>query len=405
MVPFIQTFVNRETNYAKFSHKRVKKNSTNVAPVYLDCNASAPLEPRVLAFMTQLLGEPGNAASRTHEYGTRAKQLVQRARAQIGTVINADPDEVIFTSGATESNNIAILGLAEYGRSTSRRHLITTAIEHKAVLEPMRELARGDFELTVVPCTRAGAVDPEAIKNALRPDTLLVSVMHVNNETGIQQPITRIADILSSHQAYFHVDAAQGFAKTTGLEAPRIDLVSVSSHKLHGPQGVGALVVRRRENTRVPLRGLVHGGGHERGLRSGTLPTALIAGFGMAAELAAKERNARARQCRSFRERLLKVLDVLGARANGDQEFVLPHVINVSLPNVDSEAAIVALKDVIAFSNGSACTSAKYEPSHVLTAMGVSEQDIKGALRFSWSHLTPEPDWDLITRRLQQITA
>jgi cysteine desulfurase len=382
----------------------VKKNSTNRAgPVYLDCNASTPIEPRVLALMTEVLAEPGNAASRTHEYGARAKQIVQHARAQVARVVSAQPDEVVFTSGATESDNLAILGLAAHGRRTNRRHIVTTAIEHKAVLEPMQELARTDFELTVVPCTSDGFVEPDAIRAALRPNTLLVSVMHVNNETGVRQPLQEIAGALGQHEAYFHVDAAQGFGKADGLESHRIDLISISSHKVYGPQGIGALVVRRRANERIPLHPILYGGGHERGFRSGTLPTALIAGFGLAAELARTERRSREQVCLRFRRDVHTFLDPFAPEVNGDEAQVLPHVLNVSLHGIDGEAAIVALKDVLAFSNGSACTSAKYEPSHVLRAMGLEEQRIRRALRFSWSHLTPTPQWGEAKQRLARL--
>lgn len=382
----------------------MKKNSTRRdAPVYLDCNASTPIEPRVLTLIAELLAEPGNAASRTHEYGARAKQAVQHARTQVAQVVGAEPDEVVFTSGATESDNLAILGLADHGRRTNRRHIVTTAIEHKAVLEPMQELARAGFDLTVVPCTSGGLVEPDAIHAALRPDTLLVSVMHVNNETGVRQPLEKIAAVLGEHDAYFHVDAAQGFGKTDGLESHRIDLMSISSHKVHGPQGIGALVVRRRANQRVPLHPILFGGGHERGFRSGTLPTALIAGFGLAAELARTEQRDRERACLKLRRELLVFLDAFAPEVNGDEAAVLPHVMNVSLRGIDGEAAIVALKDVLAFSNGSACTSAKYEPSHVLRAMGLGEQRIRRALRFSWSHLTPTPRWNEAGQRLAQL--
>lgn len=382
----------------------MKKNSTHPnGPIYLDCNASTPIEPRVLTLMTELLGEPGNAASRTHEYGARAKQIVQHARTQVAQLVNAQPDEVVFTSGATESDNLAILGLADHGRRTGRRHIVTTAIEHKAVLEPMQELARTDFELTVVPCTSGGFMEPSAILAALRPDTLLVSVMHVNNETGVRQPLDKIVEVLGDHDAYFHVDAAQGFGKASGLESHRIDLMSISSHKIYGPQGVGALVVRRRANGRIPLHPILYGGGHERGFRSGTLPTALIAGLGFAADLARTEWRSREQACLQFRRELLAFLAPFAPEVNGNEAMVLPHVTNVSLHGIDGEAAIVALKEVLAFSNGSACTSAKYEPSHVLRAMGLEEQRIRRALRFSWSHLTPTPRWSEATQRLTQL--
>ena len=238
-------------------------------PVYLDCNATAPLDPSARDELVHwMCDEVGNAGSRTHEHGLRAKRVVQRARQQIAEVVNVSPDEVLFTSGATESNNIAILGLASFGESSGQRHLVTTAIEHKAVLEPIEALEARGFEISVVVPDRTGAVSSEDIRSALRPDTLLVSVMHVNNETGIQQPIAEIARELDGHDAFFHVDAAQGFGKELhSLRLPRIDMISVSSHKIYGPVGVGALVARRRGFERPPLASLAYGGGQERGLR------------------------------------------------------------------------------------------------------------------------------------------
>ena len=253
------------------------------APIYLDCNATTPIDPAVLEKMYRVWSEePGNAGSRTHGYGLRAKKLVQRAREQVASVVKGGPDEVLFTSGATESNNLAILGLTPYGIRTGRRHIVSTAIEHKAVLEPLEELEKRDFTVTLVPPSSSGAVTAESVMYALRPDTLLVSIMHVNNETGIRQPIDEIAALLRSHDAYFHVDAAQGFGKELDtLQEDRIDLISISSHKIFGPVGVGCLFARRRGFTRAPLEPIAFGGGQERGLRHGTLPVPLIVGFGL----------------------------------------------------------------------------------------------------------------------------
>jgi cysteine desulfurase len=293
---------------------------------------------------------------------------------------------VLFTSGATEADNLALLGLAEFGRTTGRRHIVSTRIEHKAVLEPLEHMAKQGFEVDPLDPTPGGWVPADAVARALRPDTLLVSVMHVNNETGIVQPLRDISAALAGHEAFFHVDAAQGFGKADGLQDPRIDLVSLSGHKVCGPKGVGALVMRRRGFRSVPLQPLMFGGGQERGLRPGTLPVALVAALGKAAELAVSERDDRARRCRAFRDAFLAAFAGLDAHLHGDVDRCLPHVVNLSIPGVDSEAALVALKDVAAVSNGSACTSHSYQPSHVLVAMGLPDDAVQGALRFSWWH-------------------
>lgn len=374
-------------------------------PVYLDCNATAPLEPAVREAMLRWFGEEiGNAGSRTHEYGLRAKKAVQGARDQVASIVGAAADEIIFTSGATESNNLAILGLAPYGETEGRRHIVSTAIEHKAVLEPLEALEARGFEVTLIRPDASGVVAADAITAALRPSTLLVSVMQVNNETGARQPIEDIAAALGGHNAFVHVDAAQGFGKELeALRSPRIDLISISSHKIYGPVGVGALVARRRAFKKAPLRPLAYGGGQERGLRPGTLPVPLIVGLGMAAEIAQKNASARRTRCAEIREKALAALTPLAIRIHSDLERTLPHVLNFSVGGVDSEALMVALKDVAAVSNGSACTSQSYQPSHVLKAMGLPDAAIAGAVRLSWSHLTPEIDWKAIAGRIGSL--
>lgn len=379
-----------------------------VAPetaVYLDCNATTPIEPAVLAEVQYYLAEEyGNAGSRSHVYGQAAKERVNRAREEVAAVVGAQSEEVIFTSGATESDNLALLGLASHGEATGRRHIVSTQIEHKAILEPLEFLASQGFEVTLVPPTSGGWVDPDAIASAMRPDTLAVSVMAVNNETGVEQPIDAIALVLDSHDAYFHVDAAQAFGKTDGgLSNQRVDLLSVSGHKLYAPMGIGALVMRRRGYKRPPLAPLTFGGGQERGLRPGTLPVPLIAGLGTAASLAHKYGDVWRERCIAFKERLLLALEEIDGQINGDPSRTLPHTLNYSVAGVDSEAAMVTLKDVVALSNGSACTSQSYEPSHVLLAMGFDEQRAASALRFSWCHLTPEPEWDRFIERLGSL--
>jgi cysteine desulfurase len=372
--------------------------------VYLDCNATTPVEPKVLEVMLRYLGEEyGNAGSRTHEFGVRAKQAVERARDQVGAVVAARRDEVIFTSGATESNNIALLGLAGSAEGATRRHIVSTAIEHKAVLEPLEQLTKLGFEVTLIHPDQSGRVDAQAVLAAVRPDTLLVSVMHANNETGIVQPIDTISAGLPD-EVWLHVDAAQTFGKLIApLQNPRIDLISVSAHKVFGPKGVGALISRRRNGKRPPLSPLMFGGGQERGVRPGTQPVHLIAGFGLAAQLALDEYEQRQATCLRFRDDVLTTMAQLGGQINGDPSHCLPHVLNVSLPGLNSEAAMVSLKGLLALSNGSACTSTSYEPSHVLVAMGFDRDRIDSALRLSWCHLTPTVDWPPVCEALRRM--
>ena len=334
----------------------------SMATIYLDCNATTPLESEVREVMLRYFTDDfGNEGSRTHEFGARAKQAVQKARDQVAAVVSAKREEVIFTSGATESNNLAILGLRAAGEEQGKKHIITTTIEHKAVLEPCDALERDGFAVSRVSVGATGAVDPEHIKAALRPDTLLVSVMHVNNETGVRQPLNEIADVLKDHRAYFHTDAAQGFGKDLEpLRNPRIDLISISGHKIYAPKGIGALVIRRRGYDRVPLQPLIYGGGQERGLRPGTLPVALIAALGTSAEIAVRDNLKRMQVCKQFKEKTLKALSPLLPKLTGDQSLVMEHVLNIAFPGLDSEALIVALKDLVAISNGSACTSSSY---------------------------------------------
>lgn len=372
---------------------------------YLDCNATTPVEPPVRDLVLRLMSEDfGNAGSRTHDFGARAKQAVERARDQVASVVGAKRDEVIFTSGATESNNLAILGLADHARREGRRHVITSAIEHKAVLEPIEYIEKDGFEVTRLRPTVGGWVDPEAVLKALRPDTVLVSLMHVNNETGVEQPLGDIAEALAGHPAYFHVDGAQGFGKSVvPLRNPRLDLISVSAHKVFGPKGVGALIMRRRGFERVPLKPLTFGGGQERGLRPGTLPVPLIAGFGLAAELALSNAKARRAACVIFREKLLRALTPMGPTIHGDQERSLPHTLSLAFEGVDSEALMVAWKGVVAISNGAACTSHEYQLSHVLQAMNLPESIVRSTVRLSWCHMTEDPDWGAISAAVRAL--
>ena len=374
-------------------------------PTYLDCAATTPIDPRVAERVLQFLTTDfGNAGSRTHDFGVAARRAAEQARDQVAAVVGATRGEVVFTSGATESNNLAILGLADHGSRTGRRHLVGTLIEHHAVLEPLHELKRRGFELTLVPPTRGGWVDPAAVRGAVRDDTLLVSVMHVNNETGVIQPITEIARLLGDHPSYFHVDAAQSFGKIVApLRDTRIDLISVSGHKVHAPKGVGALVARRRNGERPPLSPLMFGGGQELGLRPGTLPVHLAVGLGLAAELAAQEAEERAAANLRFRRRLLEAFAPLRPVLNGDQGRVVPHILSLSLPGFDSEDVIEVLADVIAISSGAACTSQSYTCSHVLGAMGVADQAAAGTVRLSWCHMTGDVDWAECVRAVRRL--
>ena len=373
-------------------------------PIYLDCNATTPMDPAVREVVLGWLGDVGNAGSRTHEYGLRARKAVEQARDQVAAVVAARPDEIVFTSGATESNNLAVLGLEPFGEANGRRHVVSTAIEHKALLEPLEALAARGFEVTLVAPGRDGAVRAEAVQAAVRDDTLLVSVMQVNNETGVRQPVEAVAASLEGHGAYLHVDAAQGFGKElTPLRSPRIDLLSISSHKVYGPAGVGALVARRRRFDKVPLTCLMRGGGQERGLRPGTLPVALIAGLGEAAERAVVEADTRLAQCVAVRELALAALRPLGIRIHGAVEESLPHVLNFSVEGIDAEALMVGLRDLVAVSNGSACTSQSYTPSHVLEAMDLPPSAVAGAVRMSWCHMTPAVDWEGVVTRIVSL--
>lgn len=366
--------------------------------VYLDCAATTPTDPRVREeVLVYLDSDFGNAGSRTHEFGRRARQAVETARERIAAVVKSSRGDVFFTSGATESNNLAILGL-----SHQRGHVITSRIEHHAVLEPTAELQRRGFAVTYLDPTPGGWVEPDAVTEALRPDTTLVSIMHVNNETGIRQPVSAIADALADHPAFFHIDAAQGFGKQIAdLQHPRIDMISASGHKIHAPKGVGALILRKRDGTRPPVQPLLFGGGQERGLRPGTLAVHLIAGFGKAAELALTEWQGRDQCCRKFRERLLAGLAPLRFVIHGDFARFSPNIVNLSIPGVDSESAIEAWSDLVAISDGAACTSASYTCSHVLSAMGLPEEQKEGALRLSWCHFSEMPDLDAMVRAIR----
>ncbi|MDP5213390.1 cysteine desulfurase DndA [Pseudoalteromonas tunicata] len=370
---------------------------------YLDMNATTPvLEEVAELVMKMLLDEYGNAGSRTHEFGANAKKAVEKARKQVADVVDVDKSEVIFTSGATESNNIAILGLKEFGESNNKKHIITTRIEHKAVLEPIEHLEKSGFTVSYLDVDESGIVNPEVLKKLLQPDTLLVSIMHVNNETGSIQPINEICDALEFSEAYLHIDAAQSFGKMSDdLKNNRIDLISASGHKVYAPKGIGALIMRKRGFLKPPLKPIMFGGGQEKGLRPGTLAVPLIAGFGLACEIAQKYASSWQKHASALKHELVTELDKLGAQYNGVNTS--PFVLNFSVPGVNSEAAMVLLKGIVAVSNGSACTSSSYTPSHVLVAMGLNTKRIEGAIRMSWSHRTQSLPLGQLIEKIKQL--
>jgi cysteine desulfurase len=367
-------------------------------PIYMDNHATTPVDPRVLESMLPYFREDfGNAASKSHPFGWRAEAAVEEARAQVARLIGASAKELVFTSGATESNNLAIKGAAEF-HSGKGKHLVTVATEHKAVLDSVHALERRGWTATILGVGRDGLIDLEALEAALRPDTVLVSVMHANNETGVIQPIAEIGAITRAAGVLFHCDAVQSIGKIPfDVEQAQVDLASVSAHKLYGPKGVGALYVRRKP--RVRLVAQMDGGGHERGFRSGTLNVPGIVGLGAACELAGAEREAEAARVLALRERLRHGLeaglDLLSV--NGSLAHRLPGNLNVSFAYVEGEAMMMAIKDV-AVSSGSACTSASLEPSYVLRAMGVSDDLAHSSIRFGLGRFTTEAEVDYTIR-------
>ncbi|MGA8892006.1 MAG: IscS subfamily cysteine desulfurase [Anaeromyxobacteraceae bacterium] len=367
-------------------------------PIYMDCHSTTPVDPRVLEAMLPYFTESyGNAASKSHAFGWRAEEAVEEARAQVARLIGATAREIVWTSGATESDNLALKGVARF-HAARGRHLVTTAIEHKAVLDSAAALSREGFEVTVVPVGPDGVVDPEAIRAALRPDTILVSVMHANNEVGTIQPIEEVGRITRERGVLFHTDAVQSLGRIPfDVEATQADLVSLSAHKMYGPKGVGALYVRRRP--RVRLVAQIDGGGHERGYRSGTLNVPGIVGFGKAAELAREEMPAEAPRILALRERLRKAIQdgLERVTVNGSLSRRLPGNLNVSFAHVEGEALMIAMKDV-AVSSGSACTSASLEPSYVLRAMGVPDDQAHASLRFGLGRFNTEEEVDHVAR-------
>ncbi|GAA5182692.1 IscS subfamily cysteine desulfurase [Niveibacterium umoris] len=362
-------------------------------PIYLDYSATTPVDPRVAAKMIPYLTEHfGNPASRSHAFGWEAERAVEEAREQVAALVNADAKEIIWTSGATESNNLAIKGAAHFYAGKGK-HLITVKTEHKAVLDTTRELERQGFEVTYLDVQDNGLIDLEQFKAAIRPDTIVVSVMFVNNEIGVVQPIAEIGEICRERGIVFHVDAAQATGKVEiDLEKLKVDLMSFSAHKTYGPKGIGALYVRRKP--RVRLEAQMHGGGHERGLRSGTLATHQIAGMGEAFRIAREDMAADNVRIGKLRDRLLKGLsDIEATYINGDMIHRVPHNLNISFAYVEGESMIMAIKD-LAVSSGSACTSASLEPSYVLRALGRNDELAHSSIRFTIGRFTTEEEID-----------
>jgi cysteine desulfurase len=369
-------------------------------PIYMDYSATTPIDPRVADAMIPYLREQfGNPASRSHAYGWSAEAAVEEARANVAALVGADPREIIWTSGATESNNLALKGAAHFYK-TKGKHIVTVKTEHKAVLDTVRELEREGYEATYLEPQENGLITIEQLAAALRPDTILVSVMLVNNEIGVIQPIKEIGELTRSKGIIFHCDAAQATGKVEiNLNELKVDLMSFSAHKTYGPKGIGALYVRRKP--RIRLEAQMHGGGHERGLRSGTLATHQIVGMGEAFRIAKEEMDTELARIRALRDRLAKGLsEIEETYINGDMEHRVPHNLNVSFNFVEGESLIMAIKG-LAVSSGSACTSASLEPSYVLRALGRSDELAHSSIRFTIGRFTTEQDVDYAVELLK----
>lgn len=371
----------------------------SVRPIYLDCHATTPLDQRVLEVMLPYFTEHfGNPASISHAYGWEAEAAVKQARQILADAINTTPEEIVFTSGATEANNLAIKGVAEAYFSKGR-HIITVQTEHNAVLDPCQYLQSLGFEVTFLPVQRDGLIDLAQLEKAIRPDTILVSVMAANNEIGVLQSLADIGTICRQHQVLFHTDAAQAIAKIPlDVEAMNIDLMSLTAHKVYGPKGIGALYVRRR-NPRVYLSAQLHGGGHERGMRSGTLYTPQIVGFAKAVELGLAEQATESERVTQLRQRLWQQLSQLeGIYLNGHPTHRLPGNLNISVEGVDGSALLLGLQPVAAVSSGAACSSTKTTPSHVLMALGHSEQLAYTSIRFGIGRCNTAAEIDTVAQ-------
>lgn len=381
---------------------------TQQKPIYLDYSATTPVDPRVAAKMIPYLTEMfGNPASRSHPFGWESEAAVEDAREEVAKLVNCDPKEIVFTSGATESINLALKGAAHFYQ-TKGKHIITVKTEHKATLDTVRELEREGFEATYMDVQENGLLDLEALKAAIRPDTILISVMSVNNEIGVIQDITTIGEICRERGIVFHVDSAQATGKIAiDLASLKVDLMSFSAHKTYGPKGIGALYVRRKP--RIRLEAQMHGGGHERGFRSGTLATHQIVGLGEAFRIAREDMVEENKRIGALRDRLWNGLkEIEEVHLNGDMEKRVPHNLNVSFNYVEGESLIMALKD-LAVSSGSACTSASLEPSYVLRALGRSDELAHSSIRFTIGRFTTEAEIDyaieLIKSKIDKLRA
>lgn len=358
--------------------------------IYLDYNASTPIDERVLDVMIDVYRNSyGNADSRTHEYGETARKVVENSRQSVANLLGVKNDEVFFTSGATESDNLAILGLREFAETHNKKHIITTSIEHKAVLEPIQVLANDGFDVTYIKPDESGKINADQVLDSLREDTLLVSVMHANNETGVIQPVKEIGEELSKRDVFFHIDAAQSFGKLVDeLKNTEYDMLSASAHKMYGPQGIGTIVLRKKRYKLPPVKAIMYGGGQEHGIRPGTIPTALIAGFGKACEIALNEYKSNYEKYQTTKKTIIHILDESGLKyiINGDVENSIPNTINIAIEGVNSEALMLASRQYCGISNGSACNANSYKPSHVLESMGCSIDRIQCSVRISWGN-------------------
>ena len=374
--------------------------------VYLDFNSTAPIDERVLEEMIKIYrNTPGNADSRTHTFGDDARRAVETARAEVASLLGVNKDEVFFTSGATESNNIAIQGLREYAEKTGKKHIITTSVEHKSVLGTCKALEQQGFEVSYVNPKADGRVSVEEITELVREDTVLVSIMHVNNETGIIQPIKEIGEFLADKETFFHIDATQSFGKLVDeLKAIKYDMLSMSAHKIAGPQGVGTLVLRKKRYKLPPVKGIMYGGQQERGIRPGTIPVALVVGLGTACALVASEYKQNQEKCLTIKNALLEELNASGVKCeiNGDQNYCVPSTLNICFNGVSSEALMLSTKQYCGISNGSACNSKSYEPSYVLTAMGIPTEKIENSVRISWG---AESDCEDVVTSFKELLA
>ena len=372
--------------------------------LYLDYNASSPVDSQVIDIMFDVYRNVvGNADSRTHEYGDRARDIVETSRKKVANLLQISSSEVFFTSGATESNNIAIQGLRDYAASTGKKHIITSGIEHKAVLETVRAMEKNGYEVDFVKPDISGRINSDDVLSKVREDTLLVSIMHVNNETGIIQPVSEIGEELSQKEILFHVDATQSVGKLVSeIRKMPYDMMSFSAHKLHGPQGIGVLVLRRKHYKLPPVRNIIYGGQQEHGIRPGTVPVALAAGCGKACEIAQDNYVENEKKVRQIKKELINALDEsqIEYYFNGDQNYCLHSVANVYFPGIMSEALMISTKNLCGISNGSACTSKDYSPSYVLSAMGMPVDRIESSVRISWG---PDTNINIFSNQFREL--